>query len=180
MDFWSGMYEAAVAGVNHDEPSRRAEIVQLAAFRLGDEEYVIDIMRVRTIIRPIPATPVRMGPKYVEGVITLRGAVVPLIDMRRRFGLEPKRCNQNRIVVLSVEGRILGLAVDAVTDIIRVERSSIRPAPEFFSEAQAPFFLGICPYAGRSLILINVRNIISSHEDIVIPDISKVGEIVAP
>ena len=65
------------------------EITQLTAFKVGDEEYVVDILRIREIIRPLPVTPVRRGPRFVEGVISLRGSVIPVVDMRRRFGLPP-------------------------------------------------------------------------------------------
>ena len=109
----------------HDSP----EVVQLAAFCIDSEEYVIDIMRVREIIRPLPITPIRRGPQFVEGVLNLRGTVVPIIDLRRRFGLEPKESRLRRIIIMVVDGRILGLIVDRMSDVVRVERSSIRPAP---------------------------------------------------
>lgn len=152
------------------------QIVQLAAFRVGDEEYVVDIMRVRTIIRPMPVTPVRMGPKFVEGVINLRGSVVPLIDMRRRFDLEAANSASAKIIVMSVENRIVGLQVDSVTEVVRVPRRQIRPAPEFFADGQAPFFMGVCHFKGRTLVLLNVKNIISSDDAIVLPDLAVLQE----
>lgn len=152
------------------------QIVQLAAFRVGTEEYVVDIMRVRTIIRPMPVTPVRRGPKFVEGVINLRGAVVPLIDMRRRFDLEPSRSRTAKIIVMSVENRIVGLQVDSVTEVVRVPRNQIRPAPEFFADGQAPFFMGVCHFKGRTLVLLNVKNIISTDDAIVLPELSVLEE----
>ena len=92
-------------------------LVQLAAFRVGDEEYVIDIMRVREIIRPLPITSVRKGPKFVEGVINLRGAVIPIIDLRRRFDLPAEECPHRRIVIVMIDDerdeRILPYVGDA-------------------------------------------------------------------
>jgi purine-binding chemotaxis protein CheW len=142
------------------------EVVQLAAFEVGGEEYVIDIMRVREIIRPVPITPVRKGPRYVEGVISLRGAVIPIVDMRRRFDLPPEETPHQRMVIMIVDGRALGLRVDAVTEVVRVPRSSIRPAPGLLEASQAPYFLGVCHFRGRTLVLLNVKNIIASDEAI--------------
>lgn len=154
------------------ERSSEEEVARMAAFRVGDEEYVVDIMRVREIIRPMPVTPVRMGPRFVEGVINLRGSVVPLIDMRRRFDLPAEPHPQRKIIVMSVEGRVVGLMVDGVTEVVRVPRGEIRPAPELFSEVQAPFFMGICEFRGRTLVLLNVKNVVASEEEIVLPDTS--------
>jgi purine-binding chemotaxis protein CheW len=142
------------------------DIVQLAAFRVGDEEYVVDIMRVREIIRPPPVTQVRKGPKYVEGVISLRGSVIPIVDLRRRFEIGSAELPQRRIIIMIVEGRALGLMVDAVTEVVRVPRSSIRPAPGLLERNQAPYFLGVCHFRGRTLILLNVRNILATDEAI--------------
>lgn len=147
--------------------ARHDDIVQLTAFMIGAEEYVIDIMRVREIMRPVSITPVRHGPRYVEGVINLRGVVIPMIDMRRRFGLSSQNSPHRRFVILSVDGRTIGLIVDHVTDVVRVPRTSIRPAPDLFGGDRAPFFLGVCAYRDRDLILLNVKNIVTSDDEIV-------------
>lgn len=146
-----------------------SEVVQLTAFRVGDEEYVLDILRVREIIRPLPVTPIRRGPKFVEGVINLRGAVIPVIDMRRRFGLPAESLPRRKIVILSVFGRVLGLVVDQVTEVVRVEREAIQPAPGLLAGRQAPFFVGVCRYNGRILILLNVRQVVTSDDEIASP-----------
>lgn len=144
------------------------EITQLTAFKVGDEEYVVDILRIREIIRPLPVTPVRRGPKFVEGVISLRGSVIPVVDMRRRFGLGPLETDSSkrRVIILVIDGRVLGLIVDAVTEVVRVPRSSIRPAPGFLDADRAPYFMGVCYHKERILILLNVRNVVESEEAI--------------
>lgn len=162
--------------MRHGDRSREEELVRMAAFKVGDEEYVVDIMRVREIIRPMPVTPVRMGPKFVEGVINLRGSIVPLVDMRRRFDLQAAPHAQRKIIVMSVDARVVGMMVDSVTEVVRVLRSEIRPAPELFSDVQAPFFMGICEYRGRTLVLLNVRNVVASEDEIVLPDTSSLVE----
>ena len=147
---------------------REDDIVQLTAFKVGDEEYVVDILRVREIIRPLKITPVRRGPVYVEGVISLRGSVIPVVDMRRRFGLfgESETPRQQRVIILVIEGRVLGLVVDSVTDVVRLSRSTIRPAPGLLASGRAPYFMGVCHYRGRILILLNVKSIVQSEKDI--------------
>ncbi|MEO0815112.1 MAG: chemotaxis protein CheW, partial [Myxococcota bacterium] len=99
-------------------------------------------------------------------------SVVPLIDMRRRFDLPAEDHPQRKIIVMSVEGRVVGMMVDGVTEVVRVPRSDIRPAPELFTEVQAPFFMGICEYRGRTLVLLNVKNVVASEDEIVLPDTS--------
>jgi purine-binding chemotaxis protein CheW len=151
------------------ESGSRDEVVQLAAFRVGTEEYVVDIRRVREIIRVVPITPVRKGPRFVEGVINLRVSVIPIIDLRRRFDLAAEESPQRKIIIMSIEGRILGLMVDAVTEVVRVPRGAIRPAPGLLEAGRAPYFLGVCHYRGRTLVLLNVKNVVASDERIEVP-----------
>jgi len=144
------------------------EITQLTAFKVGDEEYVVDILRIREIIRPLPVTPVRRGPKFVEGVISLRGSVIPVVDMRMRFNLPPLETDSSkrRVIILVIDGRVLGLIVDAVTEVVRIPRTSIRPAPGFLDAERAPYFMGVCYHKERILILLNVRNVVESEQRI--------------
>jgi len=146
------------------------EIVQLAAFKVGNEEYVVDIMRVREIIRPVPITPVRKGPRFVEGIINLRGAVIPIIDLRRRFDLPALAHAQQKFVIVTVEGRTIGFVVDGVTEVVRVPKSAIRPAPGLLDPQSAPYFLGVCHHKARTLVLLNVKNVVASQESISPPE----------
>lgn len=152
-------------------------LVQLAAFGVGNEEYVVDIMRVREIIKPLAITPVRKGPKFVEGVINLRGIIIPVIDLRRRFDLPPEVSSLQRIIILVIDGRLLGLRVDRVTEVVRVRRDLIKPAPNLLNSGQAPYFLGVCHYRGRTLILLNVKNVVVSEEAITPDDLA--GELLS-
>ena len=151
-----------ITAVDHED------ITQLTAFKVGDEEYVVDILRIREIIRPLAVTPVRRGPKFVEGVISLRGSVIPVVDMRRRFGLGPLETDSSkrRVIILVIDGRVLGLIVDSVTEVVRVPRTSIRPAPGFLDADRAPYFMGVCYHKERILILVNVRNVVESEANI--------------
>lgn len=154
---------------------RDGDIVQLAAFRVGTEEYVIDIMRVREILRPLPITKVRKGPRFVEGVISLRGQVIPIIDLRRRFDVPAEDHRHRKVIIMMIDGRVLGLVVDGMTEVVRVPRAEIRAAPGLLGADRAPYFLGVVQYRGRTLILLNVKNIVASDEDIGAPSSDEIA-----
>lgn len=130
-------------------------VVQLCTFRIGGEDYAIDIMRVREIIRPLPITPIPRAPAFVEGVVRLRGEVIPVLDVRKRLGVaQAPLGRKGRFLLVNVAGRRIGLVVDEVCEVLRLPRSDIRAAPPL-GDADAPrFFLGVCggegaPGAGR-------------------------------
>lgn len=119
--------------------------VQLCTFRIGGEDYAVDIMRVREIIQPLPITPVPRAPAFVEGVVRLRGEVIPVVDVRKRFGLPPSPATRKtKFLVVHVAGRRLGLVVDEVCEVMRLARADIRPAPALVGLEAPRFFLGVC------------------------------------
>lgn len=155
-----------------------SERAELCTFRVGGEDYAVDIMRVREIIPPLPVTPVPRAPSFVEGVIRLRAEVIPVVDVRKRFGLpaEPPT-RKTRFVIVRIGGRRIALVVDEVTEVVRLRRSEIRPAPTFTDAAGPRFFLGVCggepPAAdgsppgrrgtGRLRLLLNVRALLEAE-----------------
>ncbi len=119
-------------------------VVELFAFRVGSEEYVVDLHRVREVVAPLPVRRMPRIPPYLEGVVDLRGEVVPVVDVRRRFGLTagtPTR--KTKLLLVQVAGMPLGLVVDAVTEVVRVPRAAIRPAPALARRAAPRLFLGV-------------------------------------
>lgn len=136
-------------------------LVQLCTFRIGGEDYAVDIMRVREIIRPLPITPVPRAPAFVEGVVRLRGEVVPVLDVRKRLGVEARPDTpRTRFLVVHVAARRIALVVDQVTEVLRLPRSEIRPAPSLGPAEGPRFFLGACggDAGGRGLrLLLNVK-----------------------
>ena len=119
-------------------------IVELCAFRVGDEEYVIDLRRIREIIQPLPVIAVPRAPDYVDGVMNLRGEVIPVVDVRKRLGVAPRAGGRAKILVVNVAGRIMGLVVDAVSEVLRIPRSGIGPPPALLAAAGLRLFLGVC------------------------------------
>ncbi|TKI69283.1 chemotaxis protein CheW [Sulfurimonas crateris] len=112
--------------INHSE-----DIVQLVGFIIGDEEYAVPILAIQEIIKPFPWTRVPQVPKYVVGVFNMRGAVIPLIDLRLKFGLSPKKHNEDtRFIVMRHGDDIAGFVIDRLTMAIRIKKSRIGPAPE--------------------------------------------------
>jgi purine-binding chemotaxis protein CheW len=129
------------------EAERRPEdaLVELCAFLVGQEEYVLDIRRIREIVQPLPVTAVPRAPAWMEGVIDLRGEVLPLLDVRKRLGLAPRTSSRRaKILVVNVAGRVLGLLVDGVSEVVRIPRSAIGPPPALMPAAGgARLFLGV-------------------------------------
>jgi purine-binding chemotaxis protein CheW len=126
-------------------PAAEGARVQLCTFRIGGEDYALDIMRVREIIQPLPVTPVPRAPAFVEGVVRLRGEVVPVVDVRKRFGLPATPfTRKSKYLIVTVAGRRLGLVVDEVCEVLRLARADIRPTPDLVGQRGPRFFLGVC------------------------------------
>ncbi len=150
-------------------PAADDALVQLCTFRIGGEDYAIDIMRVREIIHPTPIVPVPRAPAFVEGVITLRGEVIPVLDVRKRLGVAATPLvRKSRFLLVNVAGQRIGLVVDEVCEVIRVPRGEIRRAPALGNPDAPRFFLGVCGGdgapatgrrggAGRIRLLLNVK-----------------------
>lgn len=104
--------------------SQKAELIQLVSFHLDNEEYGVEVLKVREIIRMVIITHMPNTPQYVEGIINLRGKVISIISMRKRFGLlDTEHNNETRAIIMDVGGELLGFTVDAVSEVIRVSRA---------------------------------------------------------
>ena len=145
---------------------RGRQEVQLACFRVGQELYGLDIMRIREIIRPLKLTSVPKAPKFIEGVINLRGVVIPVVDMRRRFDQPLAQERTCRVIICTVAGKILGIVVDDVLEVRRYTREEIQPAPQFLKGKGAEFFLGVCRRDEDLVMILDLEKILSSDERI--------------
>ncbi|MBI4509103.1 MAG: chemotaxis protein CheW [Deltaproteobacteria bacterium] len=149
------------------------ELVQLATLTLGGEEYALDIMRIKEIINPLRITPVPKAPPFIEGVIELRGAIIPVVDMRKRFDMPATPAvRATKYVVISLEGRILGLVVDGVREVLRITRGDLRPAPTLVTGEAAKYFSGVCHHGGRIMMILDIDHILSSQERITLTAMS--------
>ena len=143
---------------------RSADMVARAeflAFRLCDEEYAIDILNVREIRAHEPVTHIAQAPKYLKGVINLRGAIVPIVDLRSRFGLPAaEREAETVVVILALGTAYVGVAVDAVVDVVALAKDDVRPAPAFQAAIDTSFIRGIAPIDGRMLIVADLAGLL--------------------
>jgi purine-binding chemotaxis protein CheW len=148
-------------GVHTNQNDGLSEIVgnilQLVSFQLDQEEFAIDILGVQEIIRLVEITPVPNAPYYVEGVINLRGKVIPIVNLRSRFGLSPASpSKETRIIVVEVLDSILGFIVDSVEEVLRLPEVCMEPPPTSGRGGSDEFHKGIGRVDGRLLILLDL------------------------
>jgi purine-binding chemotaxis protein CheW len=133
---------------------------QYISFTIGEEEYGVDIMAIREIKGWTASTELPNTPPYVRGVINLRGAIVPIFDLRTRFGGGPTETSARHvIIVVSVKSRVVGILVDAVADIITVVSSNIKPVPELETKVDAGFLAGLVTVEGRMVALLDLESL---------------------
>ncbi|MDX9707967.1 MAG: chemotaxis protein CheW [Trichloromonas sp.] len=150
----------------HDpEESRLRQEIQLACFRLGAEMYAIDIMRIKEIIRPQKLTAVPRAPVFVEGMINLRGTVLPVIDLGKRFGLPATPIDRrSRVVICAVFDRFVGILVEEVSEVRRYTRQEIKAPPEFVKGRESEFFLAVCQREDDLVMVIDLEKLFSTDE----------------
>lgn len=134
--------------------------LQLVTFDVAGEEFAVDILAVREINRMMTLTRVPNSPPEVEGVINLRGKIIPVIDLRRRFGLTQSDHSQDsRIVVVEVNERVVGFIVDRVHEVLRIQKSIVEPAPEMVCSIDSDFIAGVGKLEDRLVILLDVAKL---------------------
>lgn len=147
--------------MSHDSEMQSAASVELVAFRIGTQEYCVDIMAVREIRGWTPATILPHAPEFVMGVINLRGTVLPVIDLSARLRLgrtEPTPRHVN--IVVRIEDQVVGLLVDGVSDILTLDAEQIKPAPEVGSTATRQFVKGVFAVEDRMISLIELTEVL--------------------
>lgn len=140
---------------------------QLVGFVIGEELFGVDILTVQEIIRDTAITPIPDAPDFLEGVINLRGSIIPVIDLRKRLKLmhTKDRDDESWIVILAVEGRLTGFVVDRVTKVLDVPESSIKPPPDIVvAGLRSQYIQGVCKLDQRLLILLNFGRILMVDE----------------
>ncbi|MBV5339942.1 MAG: purine-binding chemotaxis protein CheW [Deltaproteobacteria bacterium] len=158
---------ATQALVKIDDSAKNDELIQLVSFMLADEEYGVEVLKVREIIRMPTITKMPNVPQHVEGIINLRGKVIPIISMRRRFGLvENQNSSQTRIIIMDVVGSLTGFIVDAVSEVIRIHSSEIQPPPSMVLSGGIgqEFITGVFNHAERLLIIMDIDRMFSEDE----------------
>lgn len=144
----------------------REETMQILVFKLGDEEYGVNILQARGIehldqgITRVPKAPV-----FVEGIINLRGEIVPIVDLRKRFGLVVRPIGfDSRVIVVEVDDNLVGMVIDAIVEVLRIPVGSIEPAPEITKGVDAYYLAGVAKLEKRLIVLLNLDHALSAQE----------------
>ena len=142
-----------------------AKDLQLVGFRIGKETFGVPINLVHEIVRLPEITAVPDSPDYIEGVINLRGKIVSIVDLRKRFGETRIEANRkNRILVAEIDRKMVGLIVDAASEVIRLPETEIEAPPEIFQESEVKYVTGMGKFRGRLVILIDLTKILQKGE----------------
>lgn len=150
-----------------EEGEEKDHLMQLVGFMNGKEMFGVDILMVQEIIRGAPITAVPNTPAFVEGVTNLRGNIIPVIDLRRRLSLptDREKSGKNWVLILDIAGRVTGFVVDAVTEVLKIERDSIEPPPEIVvAGLESQYVQGVCDIGERLLILLDFNRILLVEE----------------
>ena len=150
------------------------EIVQLVTFKLGNEEFALDILKVQEINRVVEITKVPKAPDFVEGVINLRGRVIPIVDIRKKFHLNIKEATkETRIIVVNIMNKTIGLIVDSVSEVLRISSSTIQPPPPLIAGLDSDYIRGVGKLDERLIILLDIDKIFTTGEHKLIEGIIK-------
>jgi purine-binding chemotaxis protein CheW len=140
-------------------------ILQWVTYQLEDEVYGINVMQVQEVLRITEIAPVPGAPSYVLGIINLRGSVVTVIDTRSRFGLMPKETDDlSRIIIVEVNGNVIGMLVDSVAEVVYLHQSEIDTAPSVSNDDSSRFIQGVCSREDYLLIIVDVDKFLSEEE----------------
>jgi purine-binding chemotaxis protein CheW len=144
--------------------TQTGEQLQLVTFCVNNEQYAVDILRVQEINRMLTITQVPQSPPGVEGVINLRGRIIPIMDLRVRFGMpKGERTEESRIMVVEAGGAIVGFIVDKVHEVLRIGRSTVDPAPTMSSTVESRYIEGVAKLADRLIILLDLDALLSEQ-----------------
>ncbi len=151
--------------MNTSQPSSAPDSLEFLAFTLGNEEYGVDIQKVQELRGYDAVTRIANAPEFIKGVVNLRGIIVPIIDMRIKFNLGTPVYDQFTVVIiLNIGGRIMGMVVDSVSDVITLTNEQLKPAPQMGSVVADDYLLGLGTVEERMLILLDIDKLMSSTE----------------
>lgn len=152
---------------NVDQKFVTDQVLQLVSFNIGREEFGVDILKVQEINRMITITKIPNSPEFVEGVINLRGRVIPVVDLRIRLGLNKIEYGKNtRIIVVEIESKTIGFIVDSVSEVLRIPKSVTEPPPMVVAGIKSDYITAIGKLEDRLLILLDLEKILAFDEKV--------------
>lgn len=151
-----------------DAVDEAENLMQLVGFKIGKEHFGVNILMVQEIIRTVPITTVPNAPEFIEGVINLRGGIIPVVDLRKRLKLALDKVDpaqSTRILIINVDGLVTGYVVDSVTRVMKVQTSSIEPPPDIvLAGLKSKYITGVCEIDNHLLILLDFAHILFAKE----------------
>jgi purine-binding chemotaxis protein CheW len=151
--------------IKNDMKNDSNELLQLVTFKIGNEEFGINILLVQEIIKMLQITKIPNTPEYVEGIINLRGKIIPVVDLRSRLGMNKKDMNKDsRVIVVEVDNKTIGFIVDSVNEVIRIPANITEPPPELITGVDSEYIKSVGKLEDRLLILIDIEKILKSEE----------------
>jgi len=149
-----------------DQPNSQSSLArEYLTFRLGEEEYGIDILKVQEIRGYENPTRIANAPHFLKGVVNLRGTIVPIVDLRLRFGCSSAEYNSFTVsIILHIGQRTIGTVVDSVSDVMEIQAEAIRPAPEMSSAIDAAYILGLAQVGERMVVLLDIERMLMSSD----------------
>ncbi|MCQ6962375.1 chemotaxis protein CheW [Methanolobus chelungpuianus] len=155
-----------MADMSFEGKGKAADLLQLVVFELGGEEFGVEIMNVQEIIRMPEMTQIPQSPDFVEGVINLRGRIIVVVNLSKRFNLQSRVADENsRIIVVEVGKTVVGMIVDSVNEVLRIPKSGVEPAPELvMSKVSKNYLKGVGKIDKRLLILLDLARVLTLEE----------------
>lgn len=160
--------------IDSDEDNEEEGLVQLVGFNIADEKFGVDILMVQEIIRAAEITSVPNSPEFVEGVINLRGNIIPVIDLRKRLHLfRGKQTGlKTWVLILSIGDRVVGFVVDRVTDVLKIQEESIEPPPDIVvTGLESQYIQGVCEINNQLLVIIDFDLVLFNEEQQILREI---------
>lgn len=143
----------------------KSKVIELVSFAIGDEEYGIEILRVQEIVRLPEIVKLPNSYKFIKGIINLRGKITPILDLREQFGLEAKKFKAtSRAIVVKIQDKLIGLATDSVSHVIRINNDDIEPAPPVIKGIAGRYVRGVGKYQNKFIILLDIDQLLTSQE----------------
>jgi purine-binding chemotaxis protein CheW len=153
------------------------ELNQLISFSIGEENYGVDIQKVKEVIRNREITRLPKTPSCIMGVINLRGDVIPILDLRDRFGLEHREYNEmTRVIVVEVDDRSIGMVVDSVSHVLRIGQAEIEPPPPIVGGISQEYLHGVGKIGEKLIVLLNIDKILTVEEKVELDRVEELKE----
>lgn len=150
-----------------------AELLQLVSFMIGNEEFGLNILLIQEIIRMLQITKVPNAPSYIDGVINLRGKIIPVIDLRSKMGMPRKEHDHNtRIIVVELAAQTVGFIVDSVTEVLRIPENITEPPPSIVAGVNSDYIKSVGKLDDRLLILIDLEKILSAKDKVELEELN--------